>query len=169
MRMMAKRRTPSFRNLGPASPAARRASQGSSKKSDTRCELVLRRALWASGLRYRVAAVHLIGKPDVIFRRRRVAVFCDGDFWHGRNLKKRLRCLSRGHNASYWVEKIRTNVERDVTNTERLRNAGWVVVRLWETDILRDPTAAVAQVQRALESSDGPRSLRGTDPVKKLR
>src|SRR5689334_1741250 len=100
------RSTPSFLGLSPASPGARRAAQGSSRKADTKCELILRRALWARGLRYRLFVVGLPGRPDVVFAPQRLVVFCDGDFWHGRDLNARLARLARGHNAKYWVQKI---------------------------------------------------------------
>jgi len=150
--MMGERTAPSFCGLSPASPAARRAAQGSSKKANTTCELILRRALWGAGLRYRVSVPGLPGRPDVVFPRQRVVVFCDGDFWHGRSLDARLARLARGHNASYWVEKIRTNVARDRANTARLQEAGWRVVRLWETDIRRDPAVVVAIVAELVEN-----------------
>jgi len=73
-------------------------------------------------------------------------VFCDGDFWHGRDLQARLERLATGHNAPYWLAKIRTNVERDRRNDAALRADGWRVLRLWETDILRDTPAAADRV-----------------------
>jgi DNA mismatch endonuclease (patch repair protein) len=97
--------------------------------------------------------VGLPGKPDIVFPRQRAAIFCDGDFWHGRNLEMRLARLVRGHNAPYWVDKIRTNVARDRLNTARLEEAGWRVLRLWETDILRDPAATVTLVAAVLGRS----------------
>lgn len=81
----------------------------------------------------------LPGHPDIVLSRARVLVFCDGDFWHGRDLAAREARLAEGHNAAYWVQKIRGNVERDRRNNEALENAGWLVLRFWETDILRDP------------------------------
>lgn len=149
--MKSKRESPSFAGLKPASPGARRAAQGASRKGDTKCELVLRRAVWAAGLRYRKSLPGLIGRPDFVFPRYKVAVFCDGDFWHGRDLESRLARLVRGHNAPYWVEKIRTNVVRDNATTRRLIEEGWRVVRLWETDIRRDPATAVATIAALLK------------------
>jgi DNA mismatch endonuclease (patch repair protein) len=81
-----------------------------------------------------------------VFLRPKIAVFCDGDFWHGRELQARLARLAAGHNAPYWLAKIRANVERDRANTEKLLSGGWRVLRLWETDILRQPEAAAARV-----------------------
>lgn len=138
--------TPSFRGLGPASISASCAARASSKKANTRCELILRRALWTRGLRYRVDVNRLPGRPDIAFLRHRLVVFCDGDFWHGRDLSRRLARLKAGHNAAYWVSKIRANVARDRLRNLELRREGWNVLRLWETEILRDPDAAAQQV-----------------------
>lgn len=144
------RTTPSFVGLQPASPRTARAASGASRKRDTSCELMLRRALTRLGLRYRIAPGDLPGRPDIVFVRRRVAVFCDGDFWHGRDLEARLAKLARGHNAAYWMAKIRRNVERDRAHDLQLASAGWTVVRLWESDIRRDAGAAARVVTDAL-------------------
>jgi DNA mismatch endonuclease (patch repair protein) len=117
MRVLAIPRAPRFEGYMPSSAKASAAARAASRRRDTQCELALRRALWALGLRYRVDVRQLPGKPDIVFRRLRIAIFCDGDFWHGRDLGARIRRLSRGHNAPYWVAKIRRNVERDATNT----------------------------------------------------
>src|SRR5438552_1744468 len=107
------RPSPSYVGLQPASLRASRAARAASDKRDTRCEIILRQALWRMGLRYRTNVVELPGRPDIVFPGARVAVFCDGDFWHGRALRRRLRKLARGHNAPYWAAKIRSNVLRD--------------------------------------------------------
>lgn len=137
--------TPSYRDLRPASTKTSRAARGSSKKTDTRCEVVLRRALWAAGCRYRKDMAELPGRPDVVFPRARVAVFCDGDFWHGRDWESRRRKLARGANPQYWIAKIQRNIERDWQNTRALQEMGWTVVRVWESQIQADPEA-VAQI-----------------------
>lgn len=133
------RSTPSFVGLEPASARASRSAQGSSVKANSRCEVLLRRAIWGRGLRYRLHHPDLVGRPDIVFPRARVVVFCDGDFWHGRNLQQRLERLAEGHNARYWVAKVRTNVARDERQTRELIAGGWLVLRFWETDILRSP------------------------------
>jgi DNA mismatch endonuclease (patch repair protein) len=74
-----------------------------------------------------------------VFARNRLVVFCDGDFWHGRDLEHRIAKLGRGHNSRYWVSKIQRNVLRDKENRRVLEAAGWIVLRVWETDILRSP------------------------------
>jgi DNA mismatch endonuclease (patch repair protein) len=149
------RTTPSFKGLHPSSLSARRAARGSSKQTDTKCEVVLGQMLRAIGLRFGRGVLGLPGRPDFVFPRQRLVVFCDGDFWHGRDLDSRLARLARGHNASYWIEKIRTNVRRDRATSDRLAAEGWRVVRLWETDILRDPEAAAAVVVARLRTADG--------------
>jgi DNA mismatch endonuclease, patch repair protein len=89
-------------------------------------------------MRYRLHG-NLAGRPDLLFPQQRVVVFCDGDFWHGRNLEARLARLASGHNAPYWVAKIQSNVDRDSAVSARLVAEGWHVIRVWETDVLRDP------------------------------
>lgn len=110
----------------------------------------LRRALWRLGLRYRVDVAELPGRPDVVFRREKVAVFCDGDFWHGRGLDARIAKLAKGHNAPYWVAKIQTNVARDRRNEEALREAGWLVLRYWESDVLCESNVIAAKILEAV-------------------
>jgi DNA mismatch endonuclease (patch repair protein) len=139
-------RDASFKGLLPASPKASAAARGTSIKGGTRCEIALRKELWRRGLRYRLHYSALPGRPDIVFPRQNVAIFCDGDFWHGRDLQDRLNRLAKGHNAPYWVAKIRRNVERDQLNTAVLELTGWIVLRLWEKEILRDPGAAADRV-----------------------
>lgn len=134
--MRNERMTPSFEGLHPASEKASAAGRGASTKKNTRCELVLRRELWRRGLRYRLHHPRLPGRPDIVFTRQRVVVFCDGDFWHGRDLSSRRAKLAGGHNATYWLAKVQRNVERDCRQTGALEAAGWSVLRFWETDIL---------------------------------
>jgi len=113
---------------------------------------MLRRELWRLGLRYRANDRALPGRPDVVFTKAKVAVFCDGDFWHGREWEARRAKLERGWNAEYWMAKIGRNIERDQHTTELLEQSGWWVIRLWETDIKRDPPSAARQVQQVVES-----------------
>jgi len=136
----------------PASRNASKAARGSSKKRDTRCEVLLRKELWRLGLRYRVAVQGLPGRPDIVLARQMIAIFCDGDFWHGRDLTARLAKLERGHNAGYWVKKIQRNVERDQQHNRILTAAGWTVLRFWEKDILQAPAAAAHTVIEVVRS-----------------
>jgi DNA mismatch endonuclease, patch repair protein len=143
---------PSYKGLRPASSRATKAARGSSRKQDTRCEVTLRRALWAAGCRYRKHVAKLPGRPDVVFPGARLCVFCDGDFWHGRDWESRQRKLRLGSNSDYWLAKIHRNIERDRQNTQRLQEMGWTVLRFWESEIQSD---LVGVVRRALETLHG--------------
>jgi DNA mismatch endonuclease (patch repair protein) len=92
----------------------------------------------------------LPGRPDVVFPGARVAVFVDGDFWHGRDWEARREKLSRGNNPGYWVAKIRRNIERDQEKTRHLQEQGWTVLRLWESEVQADLDGAVRRVRGAL-------------------
>lgn len=150
MTRQSSRRSPSFAGLKPASRNATAAAIGASGKTHSRCELALRRELWHRGFRYRLHVAGLPGRPDIVFTKQRLAVFCDGDFWHGRNLDERLGRLAGGHNAVYWVGKIRGNAKRDRRNTTDLVTAGWNVLRFWESDLLRDSSKAADHIEQAL-------------------
>jgi DNA mismatch endonuclease (patch repair protein) len=147
--LLPRSKAPSFKGFAPSSKTASRTKQRN-RATNTQAELALRRALTKHGLRYRLHARDLPGKPDVVFRRERVVVFCDGDFWHGRGWRTRLRKLEQGSNADYWVQKIRANMLRDRRHTRALGQLGWTVIRVWETNVRRDPDAAVQLIATAV-------------------
>ena len=100
---------------------------------DTKIELLLRKALWEGGIRgYRVN-MKLPGKPDIVFTKYKVAVFCDGDFWHGYKFNEWKTRLS-----PHWLKKIQRNIERDKENDAKLKEEGWTVLHFWEWEILGD-------------------------------
>ncbi|CAN5736113.1 MAG: very short patch repair endonuclease [Euzebyales bacterium] len=128
----------------------------SNRAKDTKPELALRRALHARGLRYRLHAADVPGRPDLVIRSLRLAVFIDGDFWHGN--RWRLRGLARleddfHSNRAFWVAKITRNVERDRAVNERLAADDWTVVRVWESDVLRDVDRVADLVEEAIRSA----------------
>lgn len=129
-------------------PASKLASEIKKKNHarDTRAEILLRRELWHRGLRYRLHDPRLPGKPDIIFPRAKLAVFVDGDFWHGRNWPQRQTHLARGANARYWIAKIEANIQRDRRVSEQLRRMGWTVIRVWETDVLKSATTCADKI-----------------------
>lgn len=114
------------------------------KGSDTGIEVRLRKALWHKGIRYRKNFKVFDCHPDIVINKYKIAVFCDGNFWHGKELQKR----PIKHNSSYWNEKIRRNVERDLENTIELRDNGWIVLRFWEDDIQKNLPNCVGDVLR---------------------
>ena len=144
-------KSPSFKGFAPVSEASSRAKRAN-RRQDTKPEVLLRRELWKMGLRYRKNVQNLSGKPDLVFARARVAVFCDGDFWHGRDWPMRRARLEQGANAAYWLAKIGRNIERDLRNTALLEQTGWHVIRLWETDIRREPHVAACRVRDTIRA-----------------
>lgn len=153
-RIGAPMRTPSFKGLRPASEAASLAKR-MNRSVDTAHEKLLRRVLWSRGLRYRKNVASLPGKPDIVFHRARVVVFCDGDFWHGRDWRRLSRQLQDRANADYWSQKIRANIIRDRRTTRLLERLDWCVVRLWEGDILADPERAAGYIENVLHERSG--------------
>lgn len=104
------------------------------KGKDTKPEMVVRRYLFARGLRYRVNNRKLPGAPDLTFRKYRTVVFVDGCFWHGHEGCRSFRLPKT--NADFWRQKIAMNIARDYANGVELRLAGWRVIRVWECDIM---------------------------------
>lgn len=123
------------------------------RSSDTAHECLLRTLLWRRGLRYRKNVRALPGKPDIVFSAARVAVFCDGDFWHGRNWQLLSRKLRAGTNASYWIPKIKANRNRDRRTARLLEREGWIVIRFWETDIHDDPERVARAIEKLVRQS----------------
>ncbi|MCH9030826.1 MAG: very short patch repair endonuclease [candidate division Zixibacteria bacterium] len=121
------------------------------KSRDTTPEIILRKALWARGYRYRLHDKTLLGKPDLVLKSRKAVVFIDGDFWHGRQWKKRgfdslEDQMGRVRNSSYWIKKIKRNMERDKTNRSALRKQGWKVICVWESDLKKNPVRVINKV-----------------------
>lgn len=134
------------------SPASTRASRTLArvKASATMCEQLLSTVFEHRRISFERNAEWLPGKPDLVFRRARVAVFCDGDFWHGREWSQRKQKLARGHNAEYWIAKISANMRRDRRHQRKLKAAGWTVLRFWESDIMNAPHSVGAKILRAV-------------------
>ncbi|SRR6266540_240942 len=134
-------------------PAVTSRMMAAVRNKDSKAELALRRELHARGVRFRLHARDVPGRPDLVIRKYRLAVFVDGDFWHGNAW--RLRGLTRFEdqfptNRDFWVKKIRRNMERDQEVTAALVAEGWTVVRLWESEVLAGPSAAADRVERAM-------------------
>jgi DNA mismatch endonuclease (patch repair protein) len=138
-------RAPSFKGLKPASSESSRIKRANGA-ANTRHELILCRHLRRLGLRYRSNVHDLPGKPDIAFPVVKIAVFCDGDFWHGRKWQNLRKKLGVGANSRYWTAKIAANRKRDKRVNAELRKAGWRVLRFWETNILRNPTRAAEKI-----------------------
>lgn len=123
------------------------------KSKDTKPELVLRKALSKEKMHYRVNYKCLPGKPDIVFTKYKIVVFCDGDFWHGHNWA--LRGMSSFEDelngySDYWKNKILRNVERDEEINKELRFLGWTVLRFWESDIKKDAGECVTAIKEKI-------------------
>ena len=116
------------------------------KGRDTGPETLVRSELHRRGFRFRKHLKNLPGKPDIVFTKAKVAVFIDGDFWHGYQFSTWEHKLTE-----YWKEKISKNRERDATNHRRLRNMGWTVLRLWQHELERDFENSIERIVAALE------------------
>lgn len=126
------------------------------KSKNTGPELLLRKALWQKGFRYRINYKQLPGKPDIVFTKAKIAISCDGDFWHGHNWALRGIPSLEEELASYsdfWKEKILRNIERDKKNNEELKKSGWTVIRFWESDIRKNLEECVSCVEQHYLSS----------------
>ena len=122
-------------------------------------EIRLRKALRTLGRRLRSHPLNIPGHPDLVFTKERVAVFVDGDFWHGRQWRlRKLPSLehqfSESKNRSYWIQKISRNVERDKRTTRELRRLGWTVIRVWESDLNKNMDKCVLRIQRTMKELD---------------
>jgi DNA mismatch endonuclease Vsr len=131
-------------------PEQRRKNMQAIKCRDTSIELALRKALWKKGIRYRKNYKLLIGKPDIVITKYKIAVFCDSDYWHGYDWENRSKRIKS--NRDYWIPKIERNMERDKEVTESLECDGWLVLRFWEWQIRRQLDECVAEILSAVES-----------------
>jgi DNA mismatch endonuclease Vsr len=117
---------------------------------DTGLEITVRKTVYAAGFRYRLRPKDVAGRPDLVFRKRGIAVFVNGCFWHGHNCKI-------GHipksNASYWAAKIQRNVDRDQRNESALKTGGWDVVKVWECRLRGDLQRLLTKLAEATPNS----------------
>jgi len=114
------------------------------KSNDTSIEVSLRRALWRSGIRYRKNCAKLPGLPDIVITKHRIAIFCDGEFWHGKDWERKKHRIKS--NRDYWISKIERNIERDNEVNRRLSTTGWTVLRFWGNEIHNDIEGCVEDV-----------------------
>lgn len=123
------------------------------KNKDSEIEQVLRKELWARGMRYRKNVKSVFGKPDVAFIGKKIAVFCDSEFWHGYDWENRKSDIKS--RREFWIPKIERNIQRDKEVNERLCNEGWIVLRFWGKEIKRDVGACADEIERAWRHKDG--------------
>lgn len=129
------------------------------RSKDTGIEVRLRKALWHKGYRYRKNYKLLPGKPDIVLTKYRIAVFCDSEFWHGKDWDILRPRLLKGKNPDYWIKKIERNRERDAENDKKLLFMDWTVIRFWGEEILKDTDQCI----RVIEETIFDDHIRGAD------
>ena len=131
-------------------PEQRRKNMQAVKSKDSQIELLLRKELWARGLRYRKNVNRIYGKPDIVFIGKKIAVFCDSEFWHGYNWEERKKDF-KSH-QEFWIPKIERNMERDAEVTARLESEGWTVIRFWGNEIKKNTAQCADIIEKAVHS-----------------
>lgn len=119
------------------------------KSKDTSIEIILRKELWKRGLRYRKNVKDIFGKPDIVFKNKKLAIFADSEFWHGKQLLEDKYIPKT--NTEFWVKKITRNIERDKEVNSRLKEEGWSILRFWETDIRKKVSECADKIEETLK------------------
>lgn len=120
------------------------------KSKDTEIEVLLRKALWKKGYRFRKNYSKLPGKPDIAFTKYKIAIFCDGEFFHGKDWEILKPRLEKSDNSQYWISKISRNRERDEDVNKQLLFQGWTVIRFWGKEIQNNTDQCVKVVEEAI-------------------
>ena len=128
----------------------RKKNMQSIRSKDTKIEILLRKALWDKGIRYRKNYSEVPGKPDIAITKYKIAVFCDSEFFHGKDWEELKPRLLKGDNGDFWVNKIGKNREHDAEVDQKLRQLGWIVLRFWGNDIKRNLSECVQTVEETL-------------------
>lgn len=131
-------------------PEQRKKCMQSNKSKGTKPELVLAKAMWALGIRYRKNSGSIFGKPDFSFKKYKVAVFVDGEFWHGKDWEQR-KAEIKG-NREFWIAKIERNIRRDMEVTGRLKAEGWTVLRFWSNDVVKNAGCHAEKVKEIIQT-----------------
>ena len=131
-------------------PEQRKKCMQSNKSKGTKPELLLAKAMWALGLRYRKNNGSIFGKPDFSFKKYKVAVFVDGEFWHGKDWERK-KAEIKG-NREFWITKIERNIRRDMEVTGRLKAEGWTVLRFWSNDVVKNTTYCAEKVKEIVQA-----------------
>lgn len=120
------------------------------RSKDTKIEVILRNALWHEGIRYRKNYSKIPGKPDIAITKYKVAIFCDSEFFHGKDWEQLMPRLEKGDNAAFWMKKISRNRERDMEIDKELHALDWIVLRFWGNDIKKQLNQCVETVKETI-------------------
>lgn len=122
------------------------------RNKDSKIEITLRKYLWARGLRYQKNVTKIFGKPDIVFKRKKIAVFCDSEFWHGYDWENRKKDF-KSH-QEFWIPKIERNMQRDKEVTDQLTSDGWIVLRYWGKDILSRTDEIADEIEKTVRERE---------------
>ena len=125
------------------------------RNKDTKIEVLLRKALWNKGYRYRKNDKRLPGKPDIALTKYKIAIFCDSEFFHGKDWRSLKKQLLKGNNPEFWIDKISRNIKRDKEVNKQLESLGWTVLRFWGKEITKNPEDCLKQIETAVKKSSG--------------
>ena len=131
-------------------PEQRRKNMQHIRSQNTKIEVILRKALWKKGYRYRKNYKDLPGKPDIVLAKYKIAIFCDSEFFHGKDWEVLRSKLEKGKNPDYWIPKIERNMERDKEKDKALLFAGWTVVHFWGKEILKNTDECVKVIEEII-------------------
>lgn len=131
-------------------PEQRRKNMQHIKSKDTTIEIALRKALWKKGYRYRKNYKELPGKPDIALTKYKIAIFCDSEFFHGKDWEIKRPKLLNSKNSEYWISKIERNMKRDRENEQQLLFLGWTVIRFWGKEILKNTDECIRVIEEAI-------------------
>ncbi len=131
-------------------PAQRRKNMQNIRSNNTKIEVVLRKALWKKGYRYRKNCDNIPGKPDLVIHKYKIAIFCDGEFFHGKDWEVLRPRLENSNNSEYWISKITRNRKRDDEINKKLLYEGWTVIRFWGKDILKSTDECVKVIEETI-------------------
>ncbi len=126
-------------------PEQRKRNMQAVKSAGTKIEIILGKALWKKGFRYRKNVKKVFGKPDFVFNKYKIAVFCDSEFWHGKDWETKKYEIKT--NRDFWYKKIERNIERDEEVNLKLKKEGWVVLRFWGKEILKNTENCVKKIE----------------------
>lgn len=131
-------------------PEQRRRNMKAVKNKGSKIETMLQKELWRRGLRYRKNVKTVYGKPDIAFIGKKVAVFCDSEFFHGYDWENKNKEIKS--NRDFWIPKIEKNMERDKEVTEQLTTEGWTVLRFWGNEIKKDLSSCANKIESVVKS-----------------
>ena len=131
-------------------PEQRRKNMQHIRSNNTKIEIILRKALWHRGYRYRINYKKLPGKPDIVLTKYRIAIFCDSEFFHGKDWEVLKPRLEKGDNGSFWISKISRNRERDDEINKKLLFMGWTVIRFWGNDVKKKTDECMRVIEETI-------------------